>query len=202
MIDKKLLERIERDGISYSNFMELTQKKINDETFKNNEKYDVTKLNLQRSNRIYRTYIVSEELKKSVLNIDSPLIWMVITEDWCGDSAQNLPYISKIAEINPLIELKIILRDSNLDIMDLYLTDGKSRSIPKLVVFDKEGNEVFLWGPRPKNAQKKVEDGKRSGLTKDEYLANLHSWYTENKGRDLEDEFFELLTKINSPLHS
>lgn len=202
MIDIKLLDRIERDGISYRNFMESTQNKINDETFKNNEKYDVTKLNLQRSNRIYRTYIVREELKNSILKIDSPLIWMVITEDWCGDSAQNLPYISKIAEINPLIELKIILRDSNLDIMDLYLTDGNSRSIPKLVAFDKDGDEIFQWGPRPKNAQKKVEVGKRSGLTKDEYLANLHLWYTENKGRDLEDEFLELLIKINSPLHN
>jgi len=182
--------------------MELTQNKIDDKTFRNNEKYDVTKLNLQRSNRIYRTYNVNEELKNSILKIDTPHIWMVITEDWCGDSAQNLPYISKIAEMNPLIELKIILRDSNLDIMDLYLTDGNSRSIPKLVAFDKDGDEIFQWGPRPKSAQKKVEDGKRSGLTKDEYLANLHSWYAENKGKDLEGEFLELLTKINFPLHS
>ncbi|HOI29902.1 MAG TPA: thioredoxin family protein [Melioribacteraceae bacterium] len=202
MIEKKLLNRIEQSGISYKNFMELTQNKIDDKTFRNNEKYDVTKLNLQRSNRIYRTYNVNEELKNSILKIDTPHIWMVITEDWCGDSAQNLPYISKIAEMNPLIELKIILRDSNLDIMDLYLTDGNSRSIPKLVAFDKDGDEIFQWGPRPKSAQKKVEDGKRSGLTKDEYLANLHSWYAENKGKDLEGEFLELLTKINFPLHS
>jgi len=202
VIEKKLLNRIEQSGISYKNFMELTQNKIDDKTFRNNEKYDVTKLNLQRSNRIYRTYNVNEELKNSILKIDTPHIWMVITEDWCGDSAQNLPYISKIAEMNPLIELKIILRDSNLDIMDLYLTDGNSRSIPKLVAFDKDGDEIFQWGPRPKSAQKKVEDGKRSGLTKDEYLANLHSWYAENKGKDLEGEFLELLTKINFPLHS
>lgn len=202
MIDRVILNRIEREGISYKDFMEFTQNRIADENFKKSEKFDVTKLNLQRSNRIYRTYTVSDELKNYILKIRSPLTWMVITEDWCGDSAQNLPYIAKIAETNPLIELRLILRDSNLDIMDLYLTDGKSRSIPKLVAFDKEGKEVFNWGSRPKRAQEKVEEGKRIGLTKNEYLANLHSWYAENKGRDLENEFLEILKKVNPPLHS
>lgn len=202
MIDRVILNRIEREGISYKDFMEFTQNRIADENFKKSEKFDVTKLNLQRSNRIYRTYTVSDELKNYILKIRSPLTWMVITEDWCGDSAQNLPYIAKIAETNPLIELRLILRDSNLDIMDLYLTDGKSRSIPKLVAFDKEGKEVFNWGSRPKRAQEKVEEGKRIGLTKNEYLAILHSWYAENKGRDLENEFLEILKKVNPPLHS
>lgn len=202
MIDRVILNRIEREGISYKDFMEFTQNRIADENFKKSEKFDVTKLNLQRSNRIYRTYTVSDELKNYILKIRSPLTWMVITEEWCGDSAQNLPYIAKIAETNPLIELRLILRDSNLDIMDLYLTDGKSRSIPKLVAFDKEGKEVFNWGSRPKRAQEKVEEGKRIGLTKNEYLANLHSWYAENKGRDLENEFLEILKKVNPPLHS
>lgn len=202
MIDRVILNRIEREGISYKDFMEFTQNRIADENFKKSEKFDVTKLNLQRSNRIYRTYTVSDELKNYILKLRSPLTWMVITEDWCGDSAQNLPYIAKIAETNPLIELRLILRDSNLDIMDLYLTDGKSRSIPKLVAFDKEGKEVFNWGSRPKRAQEKVEEGKRIGLTKNEYLANLHSWYAENKGRDLENEFLEILKKVNPPLHS
>ena len=67
---------------------------------------------------------------------------MVITENWCGDSAQNLPYL-KIASCNPLIDFRIILRDDNLDIMDLYLTDNKSRSIPKLIA--KENGRAFQW---------------------------------------------------------
>lgn len=114
------------------------------------------KLNYQRLSRILRTYKIDEDLLGLIKKISSPQVWMVISEAWCGDSAQNLPYIAKIAECNSLINLRIILRDSNLDIMDLYLADGKSRSIPKLVAFNEDGNELFQWGARPKEAQELV----------------------------------------------
>jgi hypothetical protein len=78
---------------------------------------------------------------------------MVITETWYGDSAQNLPIIAKAAELNNKIDLRILLRDSNIDIIDHYLTNGQSRSIPILVAFDLDGNELFKWGPRPLTAK-------------------------------------------------
>jgi len=193
-MDKILLaNRIKESSISYNNFLELTQQKLIDNEFRKNEKYDLTKLNLQRSNRIYKTYNVSEEIKRLSEKIKKEQTWVVITEDWCGDSAQNLPYIVKIAELNNKIELKIILRDQNLDVMDLYLTNGKSRSIPKLVAFDKDWNELFQWGPRPKEAQLVVEQSIKEGLDKNVYLEKLHLWYTEDKGRSLEKEFMILI---------
>lgn len=188
-----LVNRIKESSISYNKFLELTQQKLSDSEFKENEKYDLTKLNLQRSNRIYKTYNVSEEIKQLVEKIKQEQTWVVITEDWCGDSAQNLPYIVKIAELNNKIDLKIILRDQNLDVMDLYLTNGKSRSIPKLVAFDKDWNELFQWGPRPKEAQLVVEQSIKEGLDKNSYLEKLHLWYTEDKGRSLEKEFIILI---------
>ena len=118
---------------------------------------------------------------------------MVLTEDWCGDSAQNLPYIAKIAECNSLIKLRILPRDQNLDLMDLYLTDQKSRSIPKLVAFDEFGNELFQWGPRPYEAQKLVMELNALGLSKNEFNEKLHLWYGRNKGKSIENEFVELL---------
>ncbi len=190
------MERISNEGINYNTFTELTELKLNEEKFKSDEKYNITKLNLHRSNRIYKTYSVSEHLKKLVTAIDQPQIWMIITEDWCGDSAQNLPYIVKIAELNPLITLKILFRDQNLDVMDLYLTNGKSRSIPKLIAFDENGNELFQWGPRPKLAQEVVDKAINSGLDKNAYLEKLHSWYSEDKGRTLEKEFSILLSNL------
>lgn len=192
----RISERINKSGLTYAKFLELTQQKLSDDEFKKNEKYDVTKLNLQRSNRIYKTYTVSEQVKELIHSINKPQIWMVITEDWCGDSAQNLPYIVKIAELNSLIELRILLRDQNLDIMDMYLTNGKSRSIPKLVAFDKDGNELFQWGPRPKEAQLVVDLSIKNGLDKNAYLEKLHLWYSEDKGQTLEKELTVLLQNI------
>ena len=191
-----LMERINKVGIDYINFIEQTQQKLVNDEFKNNDKYNVTKLNLQRSNRISKTYQNNDQLKDLIKSFNRTQTWMVITEDWCGDSAQNLPYIVKIAELNPLINLRILLRDQNLDVMDLYLTSGKARSIPKLVAFDENGNELFQWGPRPKAAQEVVDQAIKNGLDKNEYLEKLHLWYSEDKGRTLEKEFSILLSNL------
>jgi len=151
------------------------------------------KLNLQRSQRILKSYKPSTAISERISSINKPQIWMVLTENWCGDSAQTLPYISLMADSNPLIDLRILERDSNLDIMDYYLTGGTSRSIPKLVAFDNSGNELFTWGPRPAEAQKLVDSLKEKGFEKEEFIKELHKWYAMNKGAAIESEFLNIL---------
>lgn len=202
MTKEKILARAKQSGISFKESIDVISKKLVNEEFIKHEKYNVTKLNYQRSFRILKTYNVSEILRNILVQINEPHLWMIITEDWCGDSAQNIPYISKIAELNTLIDLRIISRDENPDIMDLYLTDGKLRSIPKLVAFDKQGDELFRWGPRPKAGQDVVENGKKEGLTKDQFLNKLHLWYADNKGKSLEEEFALLLKSFVISPHS
>ena len=57
------------------------------------------------------------------------------------DCVENLPIVAKLASLYPLLELLVFSRDDNLDIMDLYLTDGK-RVIPVLVFFDETGKKL------------------------------------------------------------
>ena len=152
-----------------------------------------TKLNLQRMRRVEKTFNVSDELRHLLSSIKTKQNWVVITEGWCGDSAQNLPALAKIAKINPLVELQIIERDSNLEIMDLHLTNG-TRSIPILISFDENGNEIFCWGPRPKEAQQLVTRLKSEGMEHDAFIEQLHLWYAKNKGVALERELKALLT--------
>lgn len=159
------------------------------------EKFNNIKLNYQRSLRIHRTYEPSSELVKTIQQIDVPQIWMVISEHWCGDSAQNLPYIAEIAKLNSNIDLRVVLRDDNPDIMDEYLTEGKLRSIPKLVAFDGDGNELFQWGPRPKSAADLVMNAKKEGKEKNEFMTLLHKWYANNKGEELEKEILFLISE-------
>ena len=159
--------------------------------------YEYRKINLQRSKRLDKHFQPSAELIGAVKKIDNPQLWMVITESWCGDSAQNLPIIAKAAELNDNIDLRILLRDSNTDIIDQYLTDGQSRSIPILVAFDLYGNEIFKWGPRPDTAKTLVINLKRDGFSKEEFNQQLHLWYGRNRGKELESELLELLMNSN-----
>ena len=157
------------------------------------------KMNLQRMNRLNKTVEISEELKIKISQTKTPQTWLVISEGWCGDAAQNLPAIAKMAALNSNINLKIILRDTNLEIIDQFLTNG-GRSIPKLIVMNSESLEVIgTWGPRPEIAQeivlefKKIPDGDYPDLQK-----SLQLWYAKDKTNALQSEFAQLIQDWNS----
>jgi len=154
--------------------------------------YDYRKLNFQRSSRLEKTFIPTDETKQLFSEINQQQKWIVITESWCGDSAQNLPVIAKLAQLSGLIEFKIVLRDSNLEFMDLHLTNG-GRAIPKLIVFDENDNEIFQWGPRPAEAQNLFIRLKNEGMPKTDINKELHLWYGRNRGKEVEREIYELI---------
>ncbi len=160
--------------------------------------YNYSKINLQRVNRIQKTFKPNLELLELFGQIDNKQTWLVITEDWCGDSAQNLPYIYSYIKDNPNIEMLIILRDRNLEAIDNYFTEGNPRSIPKIVVFDENGEQLFIWGPRPKFAQDLVQQLKSEGYSKEDFNKELHLWYGRNRGVELLKNLNAILKNIYS----
>jgi hypothetical protein len=152
-----------------------------------------TALNFKRMERLNKTIKLSDKLLTSIQAISKHQIWYVITETWCGDSAQNLPVIGKLAELsNGKIDLRIILRDLNPLWIDTYHTNG-SKSIPKLIAFDSHRNELFTWGPRPKEAQEILMAWKTNpnGKSWDEFELELHTWYSKNKTISTQNEIYE-----------
>ncbi|MDX1617798.1 MAG: thioredoxin family protein, partial [Balneolaceae bacterium] len=155
-----------------------------------------TRMNVQRMNRLDKTTELSETLLETLDDLDSEWIWLVLTEGWCGDAAQNVPVIHKIAEASPDITLRFILRDEHPEIMDEYLTDG-TRSIPKLIALEADTlEEIGTWGPRPESAQNLVQEWKEN-YSKKEWAEKLHKWYAENKTRDIQSEFESLIEEWN-----
>jgi hypothetical protein len=159
------------------------------------ELYRYTVLNQQRISRVEKTYAPSGALLDTVQSITVPQYWMLLSALWCGDSAANLPVIAKIAQLNPMIQLSIIERDENLEIMDQYLTNG-ARSIPKLVVFNASGEELFTWGSRPASAKALVLEQKGQGIPQEVWEEKLHLWYARNRGQELEAELLAQLTAV------
>jgi hypothetical protein len=158
------------------------------------EMTDYTKLNDARMHRIETTTQLNADLIDAA-TASRPLRWWVIGEAWCGDVAQNLPTIEMIAaSSHGSIELRIVLRDENLDIMNEFLTNG-SLSIPKLICQDPHSGDVLgTWGPRPQHVQEMVMSFKANPTkTFKEYAADVHAWYAENKTHDLQIELLELL---------
>ncbi|QSE97716.1 thioredoxin family protein [Fulvivirga lutea] len=187
------------NGLTYSEYRELIQRllAINKTTGDNHSEnmLSYTKLNEQRMNKWEKIAQLTDELKTTVANINEKQNWLILTEGWCGDAAQNIPVINKIAELNSNIELRLLLRDENLDIMDEYLTDG-GRSIPKLIILDEEFQELAQWGPRPQPVQEKLLRMKAGELTYEEFATELHTWYAKDRTLTLQTELNLLLTRL------
>lgn len=153
-----------------------------------------TKLNESRLHRLDKTMVIVDEVKTFLENLKKEYIWLVISESWCGDAAQILPIINKMAEVSDKIDLRIVLRDDNDELMNLFLTNG-TRSIPKLIIIDKKTNEVINdFGPRPKEAKQLILDYKAEhGVVDETAKINLQKWYLNDKGISTQKEIVALM---------
>ena len=154
-----------------------------------------TELNRQRMRKWDKIAVLDEGLRRKLGQVTKPMVWLVLTEAWCGDAAQNIPVIAKMAEANPAISLRFLLRDEHLDIMDNYLTGG-SRAIPELIALDAGTlEELGTWGPRPAvvRAMATLHKNHPDGTTKEEFYERIHAWYAHDKTRHVQQEFERLL---------
>lgn len=189
-------------GISYKEYRKMIDALLAEgKTTGENHSKDMlhyTELNIQRMNRVEKTEKLSEEMLKTIDNFDSKMVWVVMTEAWCGDAAQNVPMLAKIADSTDKIDLKLLLRDEYPEVMDEYLTNG-GRSIPKLVALNSETlDELFTWGPRPEPVQSVMIDFKNNpkGRTRQEVIVEIQKWYAKDKGRTLQNELVDLMKDI------
>ena len=148
-------------------------------------------LNLQRTRRLEKTFQPPSDWLRLAATCPNGTFWLVITEPWCGDSAQSLPCIARLAPHLPAAEHRVLLRDSNPQVMDFYLMGGK-RAIPKLNVFSGIGRELFCREPRPPSAQALFERATALGQPKEEALSELHAWYARDRCSSLAAELLHL----------
>jgi len=199
VLSLKIDQRIIDESFDYRSYRELIDALLleNKTTGSNHsESYlEYTRMNVRRMNRWDKITKLSPEIVKKIKEISEPQQWLVITEAWCGDAAQTIPYMVKLASENPLINISFILRDQYPEIMDAYLTEG-ARSIPKLIALDEDlSQEVFTWGPRPEFLQQRLRAFKQDpkGISGKEFSKGTHLWYAKDKNRSLERELFEII---------
>lgn len=191
---KEIIKNSLKNSYSYSEYVNFVNQIVEnqDETRKDTMEYIV--LNAQRIKRLDKTLKINPEDIQKISAIKNKLLWIVITEPWCGDAAQIVPMINKMAEISQNIELKLVLRDQNLPLMDEFLTSG-ARAIPKLIIVNPENFEVLAsWGARPETATQLVQQCKEKyGAFTTECKEELQKWYNKDKGQSIVNEIVTLL---------
>jgi hypothetical protein len=180
-------------SLSYEQYSQQVEQQVAQGIAANAEMLEYTKLNVQRIQRWNKTFQLSPEMQQALQQVKQPLHWVVLTEGWCGDAAQNLPAIVKMAEFSPQIQLHLFLRDNHLPMIDAYLTNG-GRSIPKLICLNEDLQELGTWGPRPAPVQTQVmEFMKQPNVDKMAFVEQIHKWYATDKQQTLQQEFITLL---------
>jgi len=155
---------------------------------------EVSRLNAHRMARVHKTTKLSTDLVSRAKSA-RPQYWMVITEGWCGDSAHVIPVFDLIAkESAGNINLGMILRDENPEIMDQYLVNG-GRSIPRLVAYDAStGEQIGTWGPRPAPVQNMMAEFKANPDDTRDIQIEMQQWYNTDKSKTLQEELLALLS--------
>lgn len=154
-------------------------------------------LNETRMNRLDKTIEVPAEISQKLVQIKKEYIWLVLAEGWCGDAAQIVPIFNKMANVTPKIELRIVFRDENEDLMNQFLTNG-AKAIPKLIVLEKETLEVKgIWGARPKGAADLIKEYKaKFGIVDETAKTELQLWYLHDKGITTQEELITLMLDL------
>ena len=197
---QSIFQKAIENSMAYNDYLKLIDEKIAQDASTGHEQSelltDFTKLNRARMKRLDKTQQILPELKEAVQAIIIPQTWLVLTESWCGDAAQHIPVFNKLSNLNSLIDLRLVLRDDNDELMQKYLTNG-GRSIPKLIAVSNNYDELFAWGPRPAQAQvevKRLLD--QEGGFNDTVKEGVQIWYNNDKGISLQKEWLHILNSL------
>lgn len=182
---------------SYQDYRKIVSQLIKEgKSTGNNQSDDLlhySELNETRMNRLEKTIQITTEVQMQISQMDKKYTWLVISEGWCGDAAQILPIINKMAELSENIDLRIVFRDENEALMNDFLTNG-SKSIPKLIVLDEANNVLGDFGPRPEPARKLIVDYKaKNGVVDEPIKVELQKWYLHDKGITTQNEIIQLI---------
>ncbi|OAZ03613.1 thioredoxin family protein [Flavobacterium succinicans] len=159
-------------------------------------------LNETRMNRLDKTIKIDATVAEQLKGLQNEYTWLVLAEGWCGDAAQILPIINKMALETDKIDLRIVFRDENENLMNQFLTNG-GKAIPKLIIIDKATSEVIAdWGPRPKGAKDLILNYKKEhGVVDETAKSELQLWYLHDKGLSTQEEILGLILESVETAH-
>ena len=193
-------------SMSYSEYRDFVKRLVELKTTSGNEKTkalaDYTKLNDRRMKRWDKMVKISEKAKQSLQSFTENVTWLVITESWCGDAAHVIPVLNKIADLNTNINLRLVLRDENPELMDAFLTNG-NRAIPKVIMIDNKTAEVIgTYGPRPSEAASYVSRFKaKNGTLTASFKEDLQHWYNTDKGQTVIEDLIKKFDNLKPSVY-
>jgi hypothetical protein len=188
------------EGLSYAVYKDLIETLLAEHKTTGSDNSEAmlhyTKMNMQRMHRVEKTALLGEELTAALSKLKNKYRLLVISEGWCGDAAQITPVFHKITTLyGDQFELRFVLRDQHLELIDAHLTNG-GRAIPVLLVLDEKGELLAKWGPRPAVIQELLNKWKTEISDMFVLAEKLHLWYAKDKTHAIQSELTALVSSL------
>jgi hypothetical protein len=111
---------------------------------------------------------------------------LVVAEDWCGDSANTIPYVARLIDSLPSVTLRIVNSTDGRWVMERYRTPDNRAATPTVVLLNGAGEPVGCFIERPAGLRKAIAERGRA-------MAILTEWRKQDAGRSTVLEIVELL---------
>jgi hypothetical protein len=129
--------------------------------------------------------------------ITTPLRLVALHADWCLDAIGVVPHLAKLAELNPLVELRNFVRDENLHLMNSHLTNG-TQSIPVIIAYNSDWTERGWWGPLPSELWNWYMETGRNIPKPEKYLYK-RQWFARDHGVSSMREITDMVFGTRAP---
>ena len=155
---------------------------------------DQAEANQEMWRTVRKVSTVPASLLERLRGLPGPRKLLVLAEDWCGDAINTVPVLAKLADELPRVQMRVLRRDENLELMDAHLS-GTSRAIPVAIVVDENFRELGWWGSRPAPLQEWFLSPEAQAMEKSERYRELRRWYARDRGVTTLEEIAVLLEK-------
>lgn len=106
---------------------------------------------------------------------------LVAAVDGCSDSVNTIPYLAKLVEMVPSLQMRIVQPGPGRVIMEAHRTPDGRPATPTVVILDADGRDVGCWVERPAELQDMALQARSEGKT-DEFQRNKQTWYDADAG--------------------
>jgi hypothetical protein len=123
-----------------------------------------------------------------------PGLWRVlaVAEDWCKDSANTIPYIARLIEELPALELRIVSSADGKWVMERHKTRDGRTATPTVLLLGPDFSErgCFIESPAKLTA---LVTGWRATLSESAWHDKKTAWYQADHGSETLNEFVTML---------
>ncbi len=140
----------------------------------------------------YANAQVPDALRARVTALPGSWRLLVVAEDWCGDSANTIPYVAKLVDVAGNLDMRIINSTVGRAIMESHRTPDGRAATPTVILLTAGSEEAGCFVERPRYLQDWWLSNEDK-LSRKDLLDQKYAWYAEDQGQETLEEIVAMI---------